>query len=149
MPNIANLGTNIAEGASVGMSYGTNASQIAHQKASADKLLSEAKTVDERFKREVIKTELWEVLRPMIARVGQSVEGWNKIFDEMDAEGISNFLYFLNTPSKYIREQLGNFFKEKYKGFEESEAGSWILEALGDSVRVGKETFNEAKGLFK
>lgn len=149
MPNIANLGTAMAEGANTGMSYGTSAQQISTQKASADKMLAETKTIDERMKREIMKTKAWQALEPMIGAIGKSVEGWQMILGEMDAEGLQNFWYFLNSPSEAIRRELGKFFKEQYKGFEESDAGQWILDALGQSIEVTKETYQDVKGLFK
>lgn len=149
MPNIANLGSAMAEGGMAGMNYGSTAQNIATQQASAEKMLAETKTVDERFKREVIRTNLWKTLEPLIEVAGKSVEGWQAILQEMNPEGLKNFYMLLNSPSNYIKGELKKFFKEQYKGFEESEAGKWILDALDDSVRVIKETTTEAKGLFK
>lgn len=149
MAPMSNLGSSMVEGANMGINLASGAQDVKTKQASADKMIKESKILDERLKREILQSEFWEKFRPVITMVGESIKGWEMLFAELTPEGLERFKYFLNSPSKMIRDAIGAWMKEKWKGIEKSKEGQWVLDALGQSIEVTKETFNEAKKLWK
>lgn len=74
MPNIANLGTSIAEGASAGMQYGSTASQMSKQEAEIKNIVQNTENLSTQGKMLALTSDTMAVIGPILTQTAKDFQ---------------------------------------------------------------------------
>lgn len=92
----SNLGGDMASGAQMGMGTLTSAKTIEQQDAQIAQTLVETGIADERLSQQIVKSELFQMLRPFIAPAGEAIkvsaQGWQGLMDYISSGSVAQDL---------------------------------------------------------